>query len=388
VRLAEERRLFYVAVTRARRRLVVTAVRSPDEVDERPSRFLDELGLPVPERVEGPAGRLTAASLVARLRRVTVSGDAPAGLRAAAAVELARFAAPRPADRRPRMAAALPGRWWGVSEFTLGAVPVRPAAAPVALSASAVAAVEDCPLKWFLEREAKAVGGSTSQQGFGLVVHALAHIAASSPEPPDLDGLLLRLDEVWPALGFDAPLQAQRERRQATDALRRLLRWQAASPRGHVASEADFDVTIGDVRLRGSVDRLDREPDGRLVVVDLKTSSSSVPVADAERHAQLGVYQLAVREGAFSELVGSGAAPGGAELLFVRRGTRDGTPQTRAQSPLGADEEGGSWVDVLLREVVGRIRAEEFPARVSAGCERCPFRRACPAHDAGRPVVP
>ena len=42
--LAEERRLFYVACTRARERLVVTAVRSPDDEGEQPSRFVRELG--------------------------------------------------------------------------------------------------------------------------------------------------------------------------------------------------------------------------------------------------------------------------------------------------------------------------------------------------------
>ena len=49
--LAEERRLFYVAVTRARRRLVVTAVDSPEDDGVRASRFLAELGVEVrPDR--------------------------------------------------------------------------------------------------------------------------------------------------------------------------------------------------------------------------------------------------------------------------------------------------------------------------------------------------
>ena len=45
--LMEERRLFYVACTRARRRLVVSAVQSPDDDGEQPSRFLEELGVTI-----------------------------------------------------------------------------------------------------------------------------------------------------------------------------------------------------------------------------------------------------------------------------------------------------------------------------------------------------
>src|SRR4029079_6824083 len=41
--LAEERRLFYVAATRARERLVVTAVAAPEQDGDQPSRLLDVL---------------------------------------------------------------------------------------------------------------------------------------------------------------------------------------------------------------------------------------------------------------------------------------------------------------------------------------------------------
>ncbi|WP_183096451.1 ATP-dependent helicase, partial [Nocardioides stalactiti] len=66
--LAEERRLFYVAVTRPRQRLVVTAVKSPDDDGEQPSRFLDELGHPVQHRVGRPRRPLSMPGLVAELR--------------------------------------------------------------------------------------------------------------------------------------------------------------------------------------------------------------------------------------------------------------------------------------------------------------------------------
>ncbi len=55
--VAEERRLFYVACTRARERLVVTAVKSPDDDGEQPSRFLEEFGIPTERSRVVPLGR-------------------------------------------------------------------------------------------------------------------------------------------------------------------------------------------------------------------------------------------------------------------------------------------------------------------------------------------
>ena len=67
--LVEERRLFYVACTRAREHLVVTAVASPDDDGEQPSRFLDELEVGV-EKIEGrPKRPLSLDGVVAELRR-------------------------------------------------------------------------------------------------------------------------------------------------------------------------------------------------------------------------------------------------------------------------------------------------------------------------------
>src|SRR5690606_27003919 len=70
--LAEERRLFYVACTRARERLVVTAVASRSEDGEQASRFLEELwgtDEELPHEVGRPARPLTLNGVVAELRR-------------------------------------------------------------------------------------------------------------------------------------------------------------------------------------------------------------------------------------------------------------------------------------------------------------------------------
>ncbi len=83
--LAEERRLFYVAATRARERLVVTAVKAPADDGDQPSRFLTELGVEPRDVTGRPRRPLSVAALVAELRATTVdprvSGRPPGGRR-------------------------------------------------------------------------------------------------------------------------------------------------------------------------------------------------------------------------------------------------------------------------------------------------------------------
>ncbi len=111
--LAEERRLFYVACTRARERLVVTAVASPDDEGEQPSRFVHELGRDPVHKVGRPPRPLSLPGLVAELRRTVADPEKPGALRRAAASRLARLAAAE-VDGRPVAPQADPATWWGM----------------------------------------------------------------------------------------------------------------------------------------------------------------------------------------------------------------------------------------------------------------------------------
>ncbi len=96
----EERRLFYVACTRARQRLVVTAVQSREDDGEQPSRFLGELGVEVGHVKGRPARPLSLAGLVSELRRTVADPDTSDALRHAAARRLARLAAEQVGSRQ------------------------------------------------------------------------------------------------------------------------------------------------------------------------------------------------------------------------------------------------------------------------------------------------
>uniref|UniRef100_UPI0003790B43 ATP-dependent helicase n=1 Tax=Parafrankia elaeagni TaxID=222534 RepID=UPI0003790B43 len=427
--LADERRLFYVAITRARRRLVVTAVDGADDDGEQPSRFLGELGVQVENVRVRPARPLTLVGLVAALRRLTVDPEASAAVRAAAAVRLAALAATGDGAGRQLVPAADPGRWWGLVDVTTSPVPVVPPDGPIRLSGSSLSSLAACGLRWFLEHEANAAEAASAAQGFGKVVHALADEVSSGRTAPSMDALDARLDLVWRHLEFDARWRSEQERSAAREALRRFLDWHAARRREVVASEVRFscDLAVAGrvVRLRGFIDRVELDDAGRVHVVDFKTGRAAPSRRDLQTHAQLGSYQLAVREGALNQVLdearhrdglsgddgpsgvgeppgGDGlpgpaaAVPGGAELVQLRRdtggeslgprlpGEEPAPPEVQRQEALPA---GRAWIDDLLETAVETVTTESFRPVPGDACTMCSFRRCCPARPEGEQVI-
>lgn len=407
--LGEERRLFYVAATRAKERLIVTAVKAPAEDGDEPSRFLRELYReetdPRTGRVSGrtpqvtvedvthrPRRPLSVAALVAELRAVTVDPACEPGLRRAAAERLAVLAAAVDEDGAPLVPAAHPDRWWGLLDRTESDEPLRTPAEPVRLSGSGLEQLEGCTLQWFLDKDVKAAGTTTAAQGFGNVVHALADEVGSGRTPADLAVLMERLDTVWDALAFDAPWKSRQEKEQARAALERFLRWHVLErDRSTVATEHGFDLTLPvggiNVRIRGSMDRVERDAVGRAYVVDFKTGKRIPTEKSLPEHKQLAVYQLAVRGGALAGLPGfeSGATSGGAELVHLRepaKGAPD-TPKVQQQAP----PDGEPWIENLLADAAGRVLAERFVPTTGDGCDRCAFRSSCSAQRDGRQMI-
>lgn len=393
--LAEERRLFYVAATRARERLVVTAVKAPADDGDQPSRFLAELGVEPRDVTGRPRRPLSVAALVAELRATTVDPAASDALREEAARRLARLAALTDDDGQPLVPSAHPYRWWGLYEPTRSAVPLRDRDQPVTLSGSALDQLANtCALQWFLGREVKADAPASAAQGFGNVVHVLADEVASGRTPADLAVLMERLDSVWDGLVFDAPWKSRQEKEQARAALERFLRWHVMDRAGRtpVASEHDFDVTLEageyEVRIRGSMDRVERDAEGRAYVVDFKTGKQSPTRDEVHRHPQLAVYQLAVREGAVDDAFGGARPePGGAELVQLRQAAPkkeggDAAPKVQAQAPPD-----GEWVSDLLATAAGRVLDERFTPTTGQHCGHCSFKASCSAQPEGRHVV-
>ncbi|QZY30092.1 ATP-dependent helicase [Nocardioides coralli] len=394
--LADERRLFYVAVTRATRRLVVTAVRSTDDEGEQPSRFLEELFPDEPgRRISHVPGRprrpLSLPGLVAELRRTVADPDQPEPLRRAAALRLARLTAAHRAGE-VRVPWADPASWWGTRAWSVGDEPLRPLDQPVVISASTLTSVDQCPAKWFLEREGGGERPAGQAQGFGNVVHALAdrigrgevELAGRTSESV-VEELMAQVDTVWSQIPFRTPWSAESERSKVREALVGFLsRHRSAEARELVGTEqplrAEVELADGQrVLLHGYADRIELDTEGRVVVVDLKTGKTAPTKEELRVHPQLGLYQLAVEHGA----VPGHDVPGGAELWHLRQQLATSGMRVQQQAPQVPDEDGVRPIERQLSEAVGRLRDEEFPARPGPQCSYCAFERFCPAQTSG-----
>jgi RecB family exonuclease len=293
------------------------------------------------------------------------------------------------------------------------AAPVRPLEGPLHLSGSALESITTCPLRWFLDREAGGAAVSTAAQGFGSVLHALAEAVAGGSVAADEQVLSARLDDVWDRLDFAAPWVAERERAEARAAVNRFLAWHGADRgRSVLGAEVGFEVEVEvpargveastarpvepeKVLLRGSMDRVEVDDDGRVHVVDFKTGRSCPTMAQVDVSPQLGAYQLAVRHGAVDALTEQPVQVGGAELVQLRntetrtKGVEavDGLPKVQAQKPADARPDGSLPIERQLAEAVRALRLEDFSATRGPACRTCDFIRICPAQPQGRTVL-
>lgn len=374
----DELRQFHVAVGRAEESLLVTAVAS---TDDQPSNLLDLVDPDYRERppLEAPA-TLTLRGLVGALRREAVasqrSGDVTA--RDHAVDTLLVLAA---AD----VAGADPRRWWDVKEVSSRSALVPEG--PVRVSPSRVQTYLDCPLRWFLTSRGADTGEATAAS-IGTLVHA---VIADRPEA-EAQELEAELDRRWPELGLRPGWVADKQQATARQMMQRYaayVRQAEQEGRSLLGTELDLAVLVQpdpdaagqrEVDLVGRVDRVEQDAEGRVVVVDLKTSSSKPTKDELKSHAQLAAYQVAVEEGGFHSLA-PGAASGGAALLNLGRTEKE---LSQVQAPVGEGDD-PTWAKELVLTAGAGMAGATFQARdLGQRCRRCPARFSCPLQDEGR----
>jgi putative RecB family exonuclease len=135
-----------------------------------------------------------------------------------------------------------------------------------------------------------------------------------------------------------------------------------------VGIELLLEARIGDVRLRGILDRLDRTPDGDLVVVDYKTGRAPAPAYEQAKLAGVQLYALLCQEVL-------GRRPVQVRLLHLREPTVI-TAEPSAQGLVGQRNK----MLAVWSAIERACRDEDFRPRTGPLCRFCRFRDFCPAY--------
>ena len=337
--IQEERRLFYVAVTRARHRLTLNTV---ENKRSKPSPFLDDI------------------LMDAQIKRRDIEQIAPAS------VEQPQIPDPAPAlFALPESGGRVGSR---IGEWAVSYRP--PVPEPLKLSPSAIGTLESCPQKYLFSCAWGLRGRPAAAMSFGSVMHnTIKYFMGEFAK-----GYTLPLEEVerkfeleWTSAGFEDDYQEQEYKKDGLAQLRVFHASTLASPPDVVAQEKTFELPMeNNVVLTGRMDQVNCLARGEEEIVDYKTGKPQKE-DKAKKDVQLSVYALAARE-VFDW------NPSRLTLYFLR--TNEAVSTTR-------DDKRLNKVRSEIQEAAADIRAGEFPAKPGFWCKSCDYEPICPAREQG-----
>lgn len=323
--LPDELRMLYKAVGAASERLLLSATQSEEQ---QVSQFVTLLLGQVPPASASTSSRLSLRSIAGGLRRnlaLAIQAN-----RSGEATEAAYLLAQLSNAGVP---GANPSSWYGARALSTvePLVNLESGTDLVSISPSKLENFNKCPLHWFLNSHG--ASESTFAANLGTLMHsAIENFLAEADSTANEAKLWSLVESKWHTLTFEADWlehAAKRKAKQMTSNLVQYLRQFEAEGGAVIGSELGFSFVEGQASIRGQIDRVELHPDGRVVVIDLKTGKRQFSAKEAQAHAQLAMYQLAFEAGALDEAMSAALSnlglstdlahlkPGGAKLVLV-----------------------------------------------------------------------
>ena len=375
----EERRLFYVALTRAEERVVLSVDAVGRQRPATPSRFLAECGL-APAEADAPTG------LAAARTRPDAESLLRRRLRTGAATERAQ--AVYALDRLSRGTAPA---WWSLIEPSAARPPALDGI-PLRVAATGLADFRSCPHRFKCGQLLRLRRPRDPVSGVGIIVHAALSVFHEPRADHAFDETTLArlIDDHWDPEHFQYGPIEDRFRHDARGFVENYLRFHAQ--RGAALSvETPFEMEVGGLRVRGRIDAI-FESGGSLEIVDYKTGTQVMSANEAASDLQLGVYGLAFD---LSDDLRQYGSPTAATYLYVRGITPKSWTKGMRSRATGPDER--ARVREKIERYEAAIRRWELPAKSGAAarrdaedaddqraltnrgiCRACEFRRICP----------
>ena len=230
------------------------------------------------------------------------------------------------------------------------------------LSASDIETYRICPLKYKFARVFRIPQEATIHQRFGIVLHQVLerfHQYGRGTREELLD----LFESSWRRSGFGDTDDELQFRERALEALDRYWESSRSDEGKPVWFERSFSFKLGPHVLRGRVDRVDRRPDGSYELIDYKTGKARTE-EQLREDVQLSVYQMGARES--WELETSAQS-----YLYVMTGEK---------VPVEHSDEQLDRVRRTVEHIGEGILRQEFqPTPSQEICSFCDYRIICPA---------
>jgi DNA helicase-2/ATP-dependent DNA helicase PcrA len=357
IHMQEERRLFFVALTRAKDRLYVSSVAAPGK---KPSKFIDDL-LADPVVVARDISRIEVMQRPAipsppAVILIPQSQEKDLGSSAAPQQELFGEMTEK-AGVHPPIA-----EWAGRQrEIKLGE--------KLRLSASAIEDYEDCPLKFKFGHYLKIPTGPQAALTFGNIMHLSVryYFELRAKGEASFEAVKGFYESSWRKAGFEDEYQEQAYKQAGLEQLRAFVEKQESSETLPLSMESSFALDLGEVWLEGRIDQISPLATGGQGAVELVDYKTGKPRSqkDADHSLQLSVYALAAQEQMKLRPL---------RLTFYYLTNNQTVHTVRTEQDLKA-------VKSEILTVADRIRQNHFPATPGFVCKFCDYRPICPAHE-------
>ena len=237
----------------------------------------------------------------------------------------------------------------------------------VHLSASAIETYESCALKFRLGRiDGIPQTANKPELVFGNIIHSVLQRYHEHGKDQSLERILRLLDEEWKENSFDYQVREEKFKEQGIEMLTRYQSNVSINPPVVIRTEEQFTFDIGPITVRGAIDRIDKTSEG-ISILDYKTSKTS---SSAKSNLQLAVYSMYLEQLEDDEI---GGLPESSKLYFLR----DEEEPVRDHS--FTSEEIAKTKEKILAVAAG-IRKREFSAKKGKHCDWCDYKNLiCPA---------
>lgn len=222
-----------------------------------------------------------------------------------------------------------------------------------------------CPLQFKFAHVLEVPTPQTTYFNLGLAVHAVAENLTKMEKDginPTEEIALELLDKNWDSNAYRSKKKEQEDLATAKEIIQTYLKWISENPNKAIDVEKRFKIEINEVPVTGSIDRVEKTPGGEYEVIDFKTGGIYETKNSIKENTQMNIYALAV-----NSLYGK--LPEKTSLFYLREGKI-------LENPIKTDNL--EQVKSNLENITKSILNEEFEAKPEKGaCYNCGFRSIC-----------